>query len=240
MLRRVLTVIAFLFLGLPIVATAQPYGSQSPVGLPVFHFTDGGTHCAGKAFAIQWFRNRKLLLMPLHLLGPGGGYPTYILPQNVPEAVKSVDVMSLSGDRLIVTAKPGLLRTGTPCEKASGNLSEDLMAFELPSSCQLPLLPLSRALVPVGTRVWVLSKVTPAKDNSPDRYPGKVVSAFPTGVTIVMDSPLTALASSGAPIVNSQNELVAMMVGKSGDRRIVIMGAPSTSLYQKLYRELSH
>jgi hypothetical protein len=176
----------------------------------------------------------------LHLVGPGGSYSRYILPQNVPEEILSVDVLSLTGQHVIVTAKPGLLRTGVPCEKGSGNLSEDLMAFELPSNSPFPLLPLSPTLVTVGTRIWILSKNEPAKDNVPDKFPGTVLSSAPTGVIIKMDGPLTAMGSSGSPIVNAQNQLVAMMVGKNDNRRIIISAVPSTSLYKKLYRELSH
>jgi hypothetical protein len=238
MLKKVLIVIAFLISSLPLAVVAQSSSSQSPVGIPFFHLADGNTHSAGKAFGIQWFHNRKLLLMPLHLLGPTGGYPTYILPQNIPEAVTAVDVMSLSEDRVIDTAKPGLLRRGSPVEKNSGNLTDDLMAFELPYNCSLTLLPLCPTLVPVGTKVWVLSKVKPASDNAPDRFSGKVIDASPTGVNVALDSPLTALASSGAPIVNAQNQLVAMLVGTDGGDRKFISGAPSTSIYIRLCREI--
>jgi hypothetical protein len=231
---------AFL-IGLPIMALqarAQYIGNASPVGVPLFHLRDGNTHCAGKAFAIQWFRNRKLLLMPLHLLGPGADYHEYILPQNVPDQVTSVDVLDLACKGVITTAAPGLLRTGVPVEKARGNLSEDLMAFELPANCKLPLLALAPTLVPVGTKVWVLSKNSPASSLEPDRFSGTVVRSFTTGVTVEMDRTLTALSSSGAPIVNSKNELVAMMVGKQDLRRTVVMGIPSICIYAKLYREL--
>jgi len=209
-------------------------------GMPLFHIKGGGTHYAGKAFAIPWSHNRKILLMPLHLLGPAAGYPTYIEPQNVPDVVESVDVLDLKGDQVIATAKPGLLRTGTPVEKAHGDLGEDLMAFELPSSCRLTLFPLSRTLVPVGTKVWILSKNSPATTSEPDRFEGTVVRSFPSGVTVQLARPLTAVSSSGAPIVNAKNELVAMMVGKQDLRRTIIMGIASTRLYAKLDRELNH
>jgi hypothetical protein len=52
---------------------AQTSADSAPFGCPQFHFKDGTTHCAGKAFAIAWFHNRRILLAPLHLLGPGAG-----------------------------------------------------------------------------------------------------------------------------------------------------------------------
>ena len=236
--RKLLIVIVFLISSLPLAVIAQSSSSQSPVGIPFFHMADGSTHTAGKTFGIQWFHDRKLLLMPLHLLGPTGGYPTYVLPQNVPEAVSSVDVMSLSEDRIIETAKPGLLRKGSPVEKNSGNLTDDLMAFELPYNCSLPLLSLCPTLVPKGTKVWVLSKVKPASDNLPDKFSGMVVDASPTGIRVALDNPLTALASSGSPIVDAQNQLVAMLVGTNNGNRTSVSGAPSTSINKRLLREI--
>jgi len=221
-------------------ASAQYIGNASPVGIPKFSLRDGSTQFAGKAFGIQWFHNRKLLIMPLHLLGPGAGYPVYILPQNVREEVKSLELFDLTAHTVVTTAGPALLRTGIPVEKARGDIGEDLMAFELPNNCALPLLPLAASLVPVGTKVWVLAKGQPAATAEADRFSGTVVRSIPTGVTIAMDRPLTALGCSGAPIVNAKNELVCMMVGKQDTQRTVIMGIPSTRIYAKLYRELDH
>jgi hypothetical protein len=220
----------------------QAFADSEPVfGVPLFHFKSGDTQCAGKAFAIQWFKNRKILLMPLHLVGPGAGMSYYILPQDVPNLVESVDVLNFKHDQVLTTAKPGLLRTGCPVEKSTTTWSEDLMAFELPSNNPLTLFPLYPDLVKVGTRVWILSKGDDLDDSNPDRYAGTVTISYETGVTIKMDSSLTALSSSGAPVVNDKNELVAMVVGKvDPDRRMYITAIASSMLYKKLYRELSH
>jgi hypothetical protein len=83
-----------------------------------------------------------------------------------------------------------------------------------------------------------LSKVKPASDNSPDRFSGKVIDATPTGVVVALDSPLTALASSGSPIVNAENQMVAMLVGTNSGNRTIISGAPSTSIYLRLCHEI--
>jgi len=225
------------------IALAQPLraqyiGSASPVGVPKFHMRDGNTQCAGRAFAIQWFKGRKLLLMPLHLLGPGAGYPVYIEPQNVNREVTSLEVMDLTLGSVVTTASNSLLKTGVPVEKAQGDLSGDLMAFELPQHTNMPLLALCPTLVPIGTKVWVLSKEMNATSREVDRYPGTVIKAYPSGVTIQMDGSLKALSSSGAPVVNAKNEVVCMMVGKQDLTRTVVMGIPSTSIYARLYREI--
>jgi hypothetical protein len=55
---------------------------------------------------------------------------------------------------------------------------------------------------------------------------------------VALDSPLTALASSGSPIVDAQNQVVAMLVGTNGGNRTSVSGAPSISIYKRLLREL--
>jgi hypothetical protein len=217
---------------------AQYIGNGSPVGWPLFHFKDGSTQCAGKAFAIQWFRNRSLLIMPLHLLSPEAGLNRYIAANNINDEVASVDILDLSSKNVVATGGPSLLRTGVTVGRSMGNINEDVMAFEIKSNTRLPLLALAPTMAPVGTKVWVLSKNEPATNNEPDRFPGKVVRAFITGMTVELDGPITALGSSGAPVVNAQNQVVCMMVGKQDAQRTVIMGIPSTCLYAKLFREL--
>ncbi|MBU6453712.1 MAG: hypothetical protein KGS72_18170 [Cyanobacteria bacterium REEB67] len=200
--------------------------------------SDGSTTCAGKAFAIQWFHGKTLLICPLHLLGPGAGYPTYIEAKDVPEKVSSIDVLDFTGKSVVATAQHGLLRTGWPVEKARGDITGDMMAFELQSGSRMPILALAPNLVPVGTKVWVLSKNMPATSQEVERFPGVVTRSFNTGVTIALDGKLTAMGSSGSPVVNAKNEVVCMMVGKESLERTTIMGIPSNVLYARLCQEI--
>lgn len=211
--------------------------NYAQVGIPRFHFKDGTTHTACKTFAIRWFNERKLLLMPLHLLGPATNYPVFIEPQDVSAKVKSVDVLNLKGKAVIAKAARALLRQGVPVEKSNGDLGGDLMAFELSSGTGLSPIVLSPSLVPVGSKVWLLSKNTPATTINVDRFAGKVERSDLKCLTVKLDAPLTAPSSSGAPIVNEKNELVGMMLGKQDDRRIV-MAIPSATIYKRLHAEV--
>jgi hypothetical protein len=114
------------------------------------------------------------------------------------------------------------------------------MAFELPANCRLHVYALDPDMVPAGTKIWLLTKVQHDGNDSPDRFTGTVVRSVPTGLTIKMDSPLTALSSSGSAVVNAQNQLVGMMVGKQNAERTLINAIASNMIYRKLYRELQH
>jgi hypothetical protein len=136
--------------------------ASDPVGVPLFHFRDGTTHSIGKAFAVKWFNNRNLLICPLHLLGPAGGYATYVDPRFVPDVIESVEIMDLQKRDVLASAKRGLLRKGSPVEKGSGDLCDDLMAFDLPNAGSLTLFGLSAQLPAVGTKVRTIINAAPA------------------------------------------------------------------------------
>lgn len=209
------------------------------VGVPLFHFRNGSTFIIGKAFAIRWFGNKNILLCPLHLLGPASGYPSYVDPRSVPDIVESVDVMDLQQRDVLTTATRGLLRRGSPVEHRSGNLCDDLMAFELPSNTgSLTVLGLAAQLAAVGTKVQVLTKSNNSSSTEADSYSGTVQRASPTGITVKLDAPLDAQSSSGSPVVNEKNELIGMMVGTGDDARTIINLAPSTGIYQRLCTEV--
>jgi hypothetical protein len=212
--------------------------ASDSVGVPLFHFRDGTTHTAGKAFAVKWFNNKNVLICPLHLLGPAGGYDKYVDPRFVPDVIESVEVMDLQKRDVLATAKRGLLRKGSPVEKASGDLCDDLMAFDLPNAGSLTLFGLSAQLPAVGTRVWVLSKTANSRSSEADRYAGTVIESSLKGIDVKLDEPLDAPASSGSPVVDANSDLVGMLVGTGNDARTIIDAAPAAGIYRRLYTEI--
>jgi hypothetical protein len=221
-----------------VLCVSAVYASDA-VGVPLFHFRDGTTHCAGKAFAVKWFNNKNILICPLHLLGPAGGYPTYVDARSVSDVIDSVDVLDLQKGQVLATAKRGLLRKGSPVEKASGNLCDDLIAFDLANAGSLTLFGLSAQLPAVGTKVWVLTKSANSRDTQADRYSGSVSGAAINGINVKLDEPLDAPASSGSPVVDAKSELVGMLVGTGDEARTIINAAPAAGIYRRLYTEIS-
>ena len=230
----------FLFAGKS--SFAQSGYTHASVGWPVFKLRSGETHCAGKAFAIKWYRGRTLLLMPLHLLSPEAGFSHYVNARDVAGVVSEVEIQDLAQQSVLATVSSAdcLLKTGTTVGMGKGDLNTDLMAFELRGSSKLDPLQISGTLPKVGSEVYVLTKDMHATSSQPDRFAGKVARADVTGLTIRMDSPLTALSSSGAPVVNEKNELVGMMLGKQDESRMVIMAAPAATMFRRLYAEVGN
>jgi len=221
-----------------LLLTTLPALAGDEVGWPRLNLTTGEQHCAGKAFAVKWYRGRVLLLLPLHILSPEAGYSHYVMAQDVSSSVSSIDVLDLQMQSVLASSTKSLLKTGRTVGQSSGDLSGDVMAFELSSSSRLTPFMLCGTLPPVGTKVWILSKAANSRSATPDRYSGTISSSMNSGLVIKMDSPLSALSSSGSPVTNAKNELVGMMVGKQDEARMVIMAIPSTSLIKRIYAEI--
>lgn len=219
------------------VATASAQASDQ-LGWPSLNLANGEKHCAGKAFAVRWYKNRTLLLLPLHILSPEAGYSRYVDASEVSRVVRSIDVLDLQSQSVLASSSKSLLKTGCTAGQSRGDLSGDVMAFELNSSSRLTPFNMLGTLAPVGTKIWILSKEQGTSGLAPDRYAGTVVASNPTGLVMQMDAPVRALSSSGAPVVNAKNELVGMMVGKQDDSRMVIMAIPSSSLIRRIYSEI--
>jgi hypothetical protein len=215
-------------------ANAQPGSNPTLVGIPLFHFKDGTSHWSGKAFAVQWFGQRKLLLCPFHCLS----YHKDLNPKIVPDIITSVDVLDLQGQQIMTTATRALLRTGISVAKRTGSLAGDMTAFELPANTKMPPFALSGKLPPIGTRAWVLTKTEKSTSLEPDRYPGTVTFSFDVGLDVTLDHPLDAPGSSGAPVVDANNQLIGMMVGTDGLKRSVAKVIPTEMLYKRLFLEV--
>lgn len=231
-------ILLMLVASLTVLWPAQAQYGGTTVGIPKFVFKNGQSHTAGKAFGINWFKGRKLLIAPYHLLGPAGGYTHYVLPRNLPDEVTAVNVMDLQRSRLLATTGHALTSWACPVEHSDGDLSGDLMAFELPASCNFPVLTIAPPLLPVKTKVWVLTKTNNSSGSSADRYAGEVTSCYRTAMIVKMDQALDAYGSSGSPVVNDKGQLVGMMVGTMDNERKSVACIPTQSIYDRLLKEV--
>ena len=210
-------------------------GGAPKLGQPVIHLFDGTECQAGKAFAVAWFAGRKLLVSPLHLLGPAGGLSAYIEPAEIPTKLRELEVLDPSSGRKLLSVSKSLLKTGIPVEKGRGDVSEDLMAFEIEGNCPLHVFALSNKLPSVGLHVKVISRER--ESNSGVReFRGVVSQSSNTGLVVRMDDFFETGASSGAPVVDDRDNLVGMMVGHQSDELIVAI--PVNRIYGRIFKEI--
>lgn len=216
--------------------TTLPVLALDQVGLPEFQMSNGEKLCPGKAFAVRWYRGRTLLLMPLHLLAPESGLSHYVKPADIASEVSKLQVYDFQMRSVLAVAGQPVLKSGASTAVATGSMGDDLMAFELPSSSRLTPFDLFFGLAPRGTRVTILSK---AGDSSvqPTGYSGTVTMSSRSGLIIKLNYPLTALASSGAPVVDAQNKVVGMVVGMGDDERKTVVAIPSSTMISRIYAD---
>ena len=207
------------------------------VGLPEFQMASGEKFSPGKAFAVRWYRGRNLLLMPLHLLSPEGGCSHYVKPSEIAQEVAKLQVYDLSMRSVLATAGKPVLKSGASTEQSTGSMSGDLLAFELPQSSRLTPFDMLFALAPAGTKVTILSKAGESS-SSLTSYRGTITGASRTGLIIKLNYPLTALSSSGAPVVDAQNKVVGMVVGVEDDARTTIVAIPSSTMISRIYADI--
>lgn len=205
------------------------------VGQPLVHLANGNSYTAGKAFAIRWFSGRTLLLLPLHVFGPAGGLDYYISPTQISSQVREVEVRDLTDRNTLVRVSKSLLTTGSPVERASGDVSEDLSAFEIQGNSSLHVFNLSPRLPSVGTKVRIASQER-GSTSGVQYFDGVINQSANTGLVIKMNGNFQPGASSGAPVIDERNQLVGMMVGHQTDDLIV--ASPVNSIYARLYKAL--
>jgi hypothetical protein len=218
-------------------AAELPGLALDQVGLPEFQMASGEKLCSGKAFAVRWYRGRNLLLMPLHLLSPEAGYSKYLGPGDLGREVSQLQVFDLSKRSILTVAGKPLLKSGASTAQATGSMSGDLMVFDLYSSSRLTPFDLFFGLAPAGTKVTILSKADESS-SSLTSYRGTITGASRTGLIIKLNYPLTALSSSGAPVVDAQNKVVGMVVGVEDDARTTIVAIPSSTMISRIYADI--
>jgi hypothetical protein len=234
--KSILTFFILTALLLAISASPSRADDYTIVGVPRFNFTDGTNNVAGKAFVVQWFRGRTILLAPIHLLGPSGGCPIQMTADDIRNKVRSVDMLDLNGGEVIATAEKSLLSDGATVSKRNGENGLDLVAFEVRGSSRATKLGICATPVAVGTKAWVLTHTDGSSSTRCDRYPGTVSSSDAVDLAIRLDRPLDAHGSSGSPVVDAKGQLIGMMVGVEDDERKVSVCVPATAIYQTLYK----
>jgi hypothetical protein len=234
-----LTLAISLAVALPLKSSAQYIGNDSALGIVRFYDKQGTILTSAKAFGIQWFHGKKLLLCPCQSVAPSSSQPVGTDVKDLWPKVASGEVYDLKEESVVATTGRAL-SSGKPLlnSHSDNDWTQDMMAFDLQSNPHLPLLPIAPSLVPLGTRVWVLSRESPPTSRDAERFPGTVTMSKPGGIAVTLARKLMDAGTTGAPIVNAKNEMVGMLIGFQGNEHLVIVGIPSTAIYARLWKDV--
>jgi hypothetical protein len=220
------------------VPVLAQYGEVQQVGILEYHFKNGLIGLAGKCFAVRW-GSRTVLLTALHTLcsfDTSGRLIRSTKQSEIGDLLDSVEVKDFDCIRTIDTAGKSLLKRDIPFSYRGANLPGDMVAFELPENSHLSPFNLASSAAPVGTRVWLLSHVFNDRSSRVDRYMGTVTGSSSSVLAVKLDQEAPQ-ASSGAPVVNSNNEVVGMLTDTIVGDRKGIVAVPASGLVSRLSQE---
>ncbi len=214
----------FLCLLLPVIVHADEFEANlEPVCRPTFIHKNGSSHSAGTAFKVRMRDGRALLITANHLFGPDGGLKKAILPKNLPKEITAVHCLAFDDKGEIFKSKNALYLHKVTTINAPIRLNEtvDIAAFRIPATDKTPSLIIADIPPKNGDTVYLLAQVLGS-----NQYVHKaVVLNAESGslMNFLYDVPTMNLnATSGAPIVNDQGEVVGVnWGGYSGDNKLI-------------------
>jgi hypothetical protein len=193
---------------------------------------------AGTAFLCEYPEKKSLVLLTAqHLLGPAGGFPIEISWDHVNETVKSTTAVSMDNPGIHLTSKRAMLINGAHGMDKTG-LQNDIAVFEVDATNALPALKLAEISPAVGDRVWLYGRQRGSE--KAELYPATVKHSTRTDLTFVFDaSDIRLVGTSGAPILNSAGEVVAINIGGGTHAgKLEGFGNPMLSIRNHLHRAL--
>jgi len=175
-------------------------------------YIDDEVSTAGTAFVIKLDEEGEdYLLTANHIMGTSGGFSQKWPSESLHEHFVKLSLYGLfSGDYHssvdeIIPMDVGRFFDGT-----------DVAAFRLNNSTAYSSLPVAEKLPQEGDYVWLLAKDLSGGDTSPIYHRAQVSAykSFMNSLEFYYDNPnLSLQATSGAPILNKQGQVVALNVG---------------------------
>ncbi|MGC3970933.1 MAG: hypothetical protein QM775_27445 [Pirellulales bacterium] len=171
-----------------------------------------------------------VLLTALHLFGPSGGLKAQVPPAELPARVRGVELVDCFDDdrSLDFEVKALLIADAAPLgteNKGADNSADgrsptagqagDIAAFHAPADVKAHVFELAPTMPKLGERIWLLAEVLD------DAFAGRQLHAatllyVPRDGDCIYefaDPNLEIRATSGAPILNQQGQVIAINIG---------------------------
>jgi hypothetical protein len=197
---------------------------------PRFDTADGPLE-AGTAFVCRVEPGGSpLLLTAHHLFGPDGGHPREYHWSELHELVKGVEGLDETGTVVLVAGPPLTLEGAKGLSEDS--VGNDLAAFSLRGPTRIHAIPLARSEPAVDEPVWLIG---PTLGDRHLRHRAVVSEIGADYMIYVYDEPLELQATSGAAVVNADNEVVAVNLGGGSEGDMLWgIGNPVSSIRRHL------
>lgn len=190
-----------------------------------------GTIQAGTAFTVELSGCDELVLLSaLHLLGPSGGLPETILPANIDASLSGITLFDLFDEELIHELNPKFLSLLNTAPMGTKSKHGDVVAFLLKNGPEINPFKLAPSQPEIDEPVWLAAQLVDGAPATQKLHRGKFLGIDEGDFVFQFDNPKLELrATSGAPILNSASQVVAINLGGWEDGGFVYgVGNPIT------------
>jgi hypothetical protein len=214
-------------------AANPPVVTAGTLFRPTFNTFDGPV-AAGTAFAARLpGSSTPIILSALHLLGPAGGLPNDIPASELTHAWRSLEVDDCVTSQTVglIAGRPLPLLSTAPFPQQSQQ--GDVVAYLPNERGTFQTLPLASSPPAPNDVVWLVSQVI---GSNAIVHKAKVLGEEDGWLVYQFESnSLELRATSGAPVVNSAHQVVAVNAGGGTDGGVVMgLGTPVTKFLAPL------
>ncbi|WP_165235999.1 hypothetical protein, partial [Aquisphaera insulae] len=169
--------------------------------------------------------------------GPAGGLKSQLESADLPSAVADVQLIDLFDESETVEAGHEVLLIPGAGPIGTESRTGDIVAIRSPAGLSLEPRPLATEMPKPGERVWLAASLLSGAPRDQRLHPAKVEGPDEDGFLLyALDDPKTELrATSGAPILNADGEVVAVHAGSTRDgERLLGVGTPFSKFLMAL------
>ena len=227
-MKQLLTLLAIL----PVLASAEPKPDLNCITLPTFIFDQRHATTAGVAWPVTE-KGKNYLVTAHHVLGPAGGLKTQLTPRDVAKEVKAVASLCLGDSTTVLLGTPALFVSKAKLYDGQGG-DADVMLTRLPDARGVKPLVLAAESPKKNDPAWLFVRLVDR--DRPSLYPATVIDVTPGFIQYKFDDKsLNLRAATGAPILNSAGEVIAMHLGFGSQTTALIgISCPATGIRARI------
>ena len=199
---------------------------------PHFLVREGEPYDAGTASAVRLKPGGvPIMITAQHLFGPDGGMEPAIPPGDLNKKIRGVALVPFGGKAPVGMAS-GSLRKSGEFPNGGDDLSGDVAAFKLAPKSRVNALDLATANPKLGEWVWLVGDIVDHEPQTQTLFPAQVFGASDKRLSVKFPASIRLQAFSGAPLINSQKQVVGILISGAGD--VVGFANPATGIRKRL------
>lgn len=197
-------------------------------------FMDGNDSVAGTAFAMKLDESESPIIVTVHhIFGPAGGFESRVDSSELKDHVEKVELLDLFDKEYIGTVTEVITNpNGHPI------MGTDIAAFKVNEEFTTSPRIMAKKNPEQGDAVWLIANIDQGKAIVDKVYRGKVSKVQSGLIYFEYNDPNLSLdATSGAPVINANGEVVGVNMGGELDDGVLVGVATACETFGPLLRK---